>query len=99
MGGGRPTHHPKWRIGGTLDKGVKMGELKLCPFCGEPGVLRRLINDLFVVCCKNEKCYMIVQNNVATTPEKAIEIWNTRPIEDAMQKQINKGEYPLKVGK
>ena len=67
-----------------------MSELKLCPFCGEPGVLRRLINDLFVVCCKNEKCYMIVQNNVATTPEKAIEIWNTRPIENTMQKQINK---------
>ena len=72
-----------------------MGKLKPCPFCGESGALRRIINDRFVVCCKNGKCYMIVQNDIATTPEKAIEIWNTRPIEDTMQIKINKLQKEL----
>jgi len=54
-----------------------MNELKPCPFCGHK-LIRLNPIDTSIAGCK--KCYSFNQ----------IPLWNTRPIEDALNNQIEK---------
>jgi len=64
-----------------------MDELKACPFCGSLSVmLDEPINpDSYAVFC-NGKCGAVGPED--EDGEKAIEFWNARPLEDALQAEI-----------
>ena len=69
-----------------------MSELKPCPFCGEiPKVndwTLKGITDKRCF-CDNEKCPVYLSKTIA------IDDWNTRPIEDALQSRIAELEKDL----
>jgi hypothetical protein len=67
-----------------------MGELKPCPFCGHPAEHNN-VNGNKLVKCTNQYCI----NTICTWPER---VWNTRPIEDALQARIAELEASLKTG-
>ena len=64
-----------------MENGGEMTKLKACPFCGEEPAIR---NDdgVTMVLCNNFDC----QNS--DNEEMSIAGWNTRPLEDALQKRI-----------
>lgn len=59
-----------------------MSELKPCPFCGSTNI--KLHDEIsHAVWC--QECFSEVES---IDIESAIELWNTRPIEDALQARI-----------
>lgn len=62
-----------------------MNELKNCPFCGG---LASLLHDekWHWVQCSNPECYTMPWKDLGVSG--AIEVWNTRPIEDALKARI-----------
>ena len=60
-----------------------MSEAKPCPFCGkEPHIYA----SYGLISCRNKECIADATNGEATLG--FIEQWNTRPIEDALNKRI-----------
>ena len=66
-----------------------MNELKNCPFCGS----ELTEDDAFSEDGYPQMCHCIWQTNSA---EKAVQNWNTRPIEDALQARIDELEKIIK---
>jgi Lar family restriction alleviation protein len=67
-------------------------KLKPCPFCGSKNIVVAHTKKLFVyrsICkdCGADNC------KLAETEEDAIKLWNTRPIEDALQARIAELEW------
>lgn len=60
-------------------------ELKPCPFCGS---FAQLVSEgkWHWVQCSNPNCYTIPWLDLGISG--AIEVWNTRPIEDSLQEQV-----------
>jgi hypothetical protein len=65
--------------------------LKPCPFCGHPAEHNN-VNGNKLVKCTNQYCI----NTICTWPER---VWNTRPIEDALQARIAELELILAADK
>lgn len=70
-----------------------MSDLKNCPFCGTKAVSSVFSVDVYnwyeeKVCCENCSC-------IISHPQ-AIQIWNTRPAEDAKDKEIERLKGALK---
>ena len=66
-----------------------MSELKPCPFCGEMPKVNTwtMLGITESRCfCDNEKCPVYLSKTIA------IDDWNTRPIEDALQKRAERAE-------
>ncbi len=62
-------------------------ELKPCPFCGSSGaILDEPLNEDEYGCFCNALCGAI--GPCDEDGEKAVEFWNTRPIEDALRARI-----------
>ena len=73
-----------------------MSELKNCPFCGTKAVSSVFSVDVYnwyeeKVCCENCRC-------IISHPQ-AIQIWNTRPAEDAKDKEIERLKSDLAIQK
>ena len=75
-------------------------ELKPCPFCSSyamlipPGDPATKCNGWAVVCSD----FCLFSTNKAerwATKERAIEVWNTRPIEDALRQQLSTAQKEL----
>jgi hypothetical protein len=65
-----------------------MNKIKSCPFCGKEMSEKNFFScDGYPQACG---CW-----ETTHTGEEALKTWNTRPIEDAMQKQINKLQKEL----
>jgi Lar family restriction alleviation protein len=67
-----------------------MSNLKPCPFCGtEPNHITSELGDnpCFYYECENPKCGA-AEKGWHDTEQEAINAWNTRPIEDALRKEI-----------
>lgn len=72
-------------------------KLRPCPWCG---VLPRLIKNhsgiFFSYCCESPllpsvgqiSCQIQPSTNWKTSPEEVLEIWNKRPLEDALAKAL-----------
>ena len=58
--------------------------LKSCPFCGGEAKCIEFYGMYHVICCD---CYIAGRDTL--TRDKAIESWNSRPIEDALQKELD----------
>jgi len=68
-----------------------MSDLKPCPFCGkEPNQTSTELGDrpCFYYECENPKC-CAAEMGWHDTEQEAIDAWNTRPIEDALRKEIS----------
>jgi hypothetical protein len=61
--------------------------LKRCPFCGEDSAHVRVYAQGCEVVCDNPDCDDMEDAN--WTREHAIEMWNSRPIEDALQVKVD----------
>ena len=77
-------------------------ELKPCPFCGQPGVVKQVYfpwhgNNPFYPNCTGDNCP--VCNNIEEidypTVAEAVRAWNIRPIEDGLRANV---EAFMKVG-
>lgn len=57
-----------------------MSEMKPCPFCGAPAMLRKHEERIkpFFVRCGNLDCRLIVATDYFATKDEAIEAWNRR---------------------
>ena len=66
---------------GRKESGIKMSELKLCPFCGK----EQSENNFFSCDGYPQACGCWEKSH---TGQEAIDIWNTRPIEDALNDSI-----------
>jgi|GEM_PF-5555423 len=67
-----------------------MSNLKPCPFCGkDPNQATAELGDrpCFYYECENPKCGA-AEKGWHDTEQEAINAWNTRPIEDALRKEI-----------
>lgn len=64
-------------------------ELKPCPFCGGQAEVTQVSNDTnwFGVYCHSCENSEVVACG-ASSPERAIELWNTRPLEDALRARL-----------
>lgn len=63
-----------------------MNALKPCPFCGREAVLVTKHHYLaYFVECANEQCFASVRGD---SELEVLLAWNTRPIEDELQKRI-----------
>jgi hypothetical protein len=60
-------------------------ELKACPFCGEEAILTKSGHG-YLVYCSNCDGWEPEEN-------RAIKSWNTRPLEDALRKQLKEMTY------
>jgi hypothetical protein len=60
-----------------------MSELKPCPFCG-----KEMSNDNFFSCDGYPQACGCWEHT--HTGDEAINVWNTRPVEDKLQSRINK---------
>ena len=75
-----------------------MSELKPCPFCGQPGVIKTswLSNNWYAPGCTDYNCpaYNPEQDEQGgfncefALEEEAVEEWNTRPIEDELRSRV-----------
>jgi hypothetical protein len=61
-------------------------ELRPCPFCGFEAVTTNYNPD--VVACTNPGCPNEIHDEVGL-PKITIDEWNTRPLEDALRKQLD----------
>lgn len=70
-------------------------ELKSCPFCGSEDIEIKHDEfcDYWIVECR--ECE--VERNRCLSKDDAIELWNTRPIEDEKDKEIAKLKAALKA--
>ena len=59
-------------------------QLKPCPFCGGEAKCIEFYGMYHVICCD---CYIAGRDT--STRDKAIESWNSRPIEDDLQKELD----------
>ena len=62
-------------------EGVKMDELKRCPFCGGRAGIRRFAGklfDVYKVNCMNEDCFIEPETRPYYSKKEAIEAWNRR---------------------
>jgi len=66
-------------------------ELRPCPFCGQPAKYNEIYHD--AVNCSNRQCTINSIESNGTDMDR----WNTRPLEDAMQKRIAKLEAQVAV--
>ena len=74
----------------------KESELKACPFCGEEG---KIVKDRLgwrVMCSDPLHCGYGLTGQY-TSEEAGIKKWNTRPREEALQKQLDDLRVQLKV--
>lgn len=55
---------------------------KLCPFCGKAPSDYSTLPGVTFVGCKNPECYLYMKEYASA------ELWNTRPIEDDLRKQL-----------
>ena len=79
-----------------------MSELKPCPFCGQPGVIKTswLSNNWYAPGCTDYNCpaYNPEQDEQGgfncefALEEEAVEEWNTRPIEDELRSRVEELE-------
>ena len=72
-------------------------KLKPCPFCGakpHPTTADLLTRPCFYYECENKTCHA-AEKGWHDTKQEAIDAWNTRPIEDALQARIAELEYQL----
>lgn len=60
-----------------------MSELKPCPFCGEENT------DTGFILHKDE-CYLMLRYMGGHSKQEMINAWNTRPIEDGLQAEIDR---------
>lgn len=66
-----------------------MSELKPCPFCGSVLHKPKRHNDTVTITSQQINCQWCGVKSVwFPTDKKAIDAWNTRPIEDALQARI-----------
>lgn len=67
-----------------------MQELKPCPFCGNLPMVgsHGKLDELHEVYCEHFACGGEVAG--FSSEAEAIECWNTRPLEDALQAEIDK---------
>ena len=71
-----------------------MSNLKPCPFCGkDPNQTTAELGDrpCFYYECENPKCHA-AEWGWHDTEQEAIDAWNNRPIEDALQARIDELE-------
>ena len=71
-----------------------MSDLKPCPFCGkDPNQTTAELGDrpCFYYECENPKCHA-AEMGWHDTEQEAIDAWNNRPIEDALQARIDELE-------
>ena len=66
-----------------------MTELKPCPFCGSEAIDASYNEDGYMAVCSNRDCEMDGDPLLTNT-------WNTRPIEDALRKQLEIAVEALK---
>lgn len=68
-------------------------EPKPCPFCKCKPIPFIAGSSKYSVRCSNENCGVRPSGRFiggSNTPEEAIELWNSRPIEDALQSEIDR---------
>ena len=67
-------------------------ELKPCPFCGQepqPRKAERYGNEVSPAFIKCRRCnYYVAVNDWPDSDAKVVELWNTRPIEGALQAEV-----------
>jgi len=74
-----------------------MSELKACPFCGKKDLIYdvedhpELGSSPFVECLTKD-CFGFTRVLYSDNVENAINKWNTRPLEDALQKRVEELE-------
>ena len=61
-------------------------QLKPCPFCGGEAVMLGEDDGMYQCVCRNCES---VQGGFYDFPEEAAFAWNTRPLEDALQKELD----------
>lgn len=63
--------------------------MKSCPFCGEDDIATHLRDGWFYVSCNNcgSSTYQLCDNK-----REAVEIWQTRPLEDALLARAHRAE-------
>jgi len=69
-----------------------MSDLKLCPFCGSSNTTL----DYYEISCPQELGTIVVCNDCGASAKSIVD-WNTRPIEDALNKRIAQLEAELKI--
>lgn len=77
-------------------------ELKPCPFCGGEahigaGYGSAFDGTVYFAECMMAKCPAQPELDCFDTVEKAAEVWNTRPVEDALRARIADLEEALKI--
>ena len=79
-----------------------MSELKACPFCGKKDLIYdvedhpELGSSPFVECLTKD-CFGFTRVLYSDNVENAINKWNTRPLEDALQKRVEELEKLVKI--
>lgn len=71
-----------------------MDELNSCPFCGENAELRGGEGVASWIICNNKKCS--ATQDLELTGENAVQMWNTRPAEDALTAEVERLKTALK---
>jgi hypothetical protein len=71
-------------------------ELRPCPFCGFEAVTTNYNPD--VVACTNPGCPNEIHDEVGL-PKITIDEWNTRPLEDALRKQLDVAVAGIQIAK
>lgn len=60
---------------------IDLAEIKVCPCCGKPPQVTRYLVSLEI----SSECGLTL---FASPMERAVEIWNSRPVEEALAKRI-----------
>ena len=69
-------------------------ELKPCPFCGENAELRGGEGVASWIICNNKKCR--ATQGLELSGENAVKMWNRRPAEDALEKEVERLKAEVK---
>jgi hypothetical protein len=73
-----------------------MADLKACPFCPSVGAPPYKYGNGDYACgCEDFRCD--VDGPAGSTPGEAVDAWNNRPIEDALQQRIAALEAALRT--